>query len=375
MISIYIIILITWVAVALTGILMKKNRLRKVVRIFSYVTFLLILFEVTSLTVLRITSGMWLFNVKGNKNNLMFEPHPYLVAAPKKNMKLEIKGKTYTHNSSGYRGKEFLPVKSKPRIIALGGSTTYCSGVSDNETWPYQLGIALKDSFEVLNLGVPGYSTVENLIQTALLVPEFHPDIVILHCGLNDMRNYNADHLKPDYSGFHPVTFYRSMGFCFEHNLPKIATLRIFIILMQKTGLYPVCREWKKTTERPATDPDTTALYLYRRNLTTIARMLKNRHIRVIFAPQVLNYEVFNGKKLIWWIPFTSDDEIIPLLNTYNHIMENVAGKEQIVYAKKITEAGWIKADFIDPSHLNGDANRRFAEILRGYVRELSVQP
>jgi hypothetical protein len=42
----------------------------------------------------------------------------------------------------------------------------------------------LGPGYEVINLGVPGYSTVENLIQTALILPSLNPDVAIFLCGL-----------------------------------------------------------------------------------------------------------------------------------------------------------------------------------------------
>jgi hypothetical protein len=60
-----------------------------------------------------------------------------------------------THNSYGFRGKEFTikkPVGAK-RVVCIGESTTYCTGIKDAQTWPERLSEKL--GAEVINAGVP----------------------------------------------------------------------------------------------------------------------------------------------------------------------------------------------------------------------------
>ena len=370
MVAIYLLILTGWIIITLAGIFMKKNSLRKIIRIISYVAFLILLIEASCLVGLRVKSKTWLFKEQKNPNSRMFEAHPYLVAVPKKNLSIEVNGKTYSHNSMGFRGKEISFQKTKTRIIALGGSTTYGTSVGDNENWPYYLEQALEGKDEVLNFGVPGYTTVENIIQAELIVPEYHPDIVIIHCGLNDLRNYNIAQLQPDYSDFHAPSFYGSMGLCFENNLPRIATLRVLVLFMQHTGLYPTCS--KPDIARKSMEiPDSNAIKLYQRNLYTLCSILKKQQLKIIFVPQVLNYESFKGKKLKWWIPFVSDEDLIKTMDIYNRQMEKVAFEEQVGFAGQILNEKWTKSDFIDPSHLNANANKRFASILAEIIKHL----
>ncbi|MCB9762977.1 MAG: SGNH/GDSL hydrolase family protein [Alphaproteobacteria bacterium] len=63
-----------------------------------------------------------------------------------------------TLNPQGFRGPpagERAP--GVTRILCLGGSNTFGAAVSDDETWPAQLGALLGPRVEVLNLGVSGY--------------------------------------------------------------------------------------------------------------------------------------------------------------------------------------------------------------------------
>ena len=68
----------------------------------------------------------------------------------------------YSMNSEGFRGSEFI--KNKPddtyRIITVGGSTTFGSGVTNENTWPKILEKKLQNiskgkNIEVINAGIP----------------------------------------------------------------------------------------------------------------------------------------------------------------------------------------------------------------------------
>ena len=98
-------------------------------------------------------------------------------------------------NSRGYRGPEVALPKPKDvyRIVALGGSTTY--GLFLNIWWlayPYQLEHHLRNEYgydhvEVVNAGVPQYSTWESAVNMLLRVPDLEPDLVIVYHAINDV--------------------------------------------------------------------------------------------------------------------------------------------------------------------------------------------
>lgn len=98
------------------------------------------------------------------------------------------------HNKFGYRGTEIdLP---KPdgifRIVALGGSTTYSTGTSPEESYPAFLQKILRDEYgytqvEVINGGMQGYSSWENLANFAFRVLELDPDMILIYAAVNDV--------------------------------------------------------------------------------------------------------------------------------------------------------------------------------------------
>ncbi len=136
-----------------------------------------------------------------------WSPHHYLNYFPTPNYRNGLA----SHNSLGYRSPEFNPSKSDGiyRIVVLGGSSTYTSGVEDNEqTYPYQLNRLLRetygyDNIEVINAGVGGYDSWESLINLQFRVLDIEPDLLIVYHGTNDVhtRLVAPDFYRGDNSG------------------------------------------------------------------------------------------------------------------------------------------------------------------------------
>jgi len=96
-----------------------------------------------------------------------------------------------TVNSSGFRGREFSAVKPPGiyRIAVVGDSFTYGNGVRQEDRYSDLLQARLPTHFEVLNFGAPGANTPEHRALVAHLLPEIHPDFVLLQWFVNDMED------------------------------------------------------------------------------------------------------------------------------------------------------------------------------------------
>ncbi len=102
-------------------------------------------------------------------------------------------GPPISSNTFGFRGEEITLDKGQNtfRIIMLGDSITFGNGVAWNETFSYHLQTMFNDSyrslkFEVLNLGVSGYNTKQELATLRELGLKLDPDIIVLNVFLND---------------------------------------------------------------------------------------------------------------------------------------------------------------------------------------------
>lgn len=96
-----------------------------------------------------------------------------------------------TSNSEGFRGTREYALK-KPggvfRVVAMGDSVVNGYGVEDEETFCALLEKRLgsKRPTEVLNMGVPGFSTAEELIQLQHVGLRYEPDLVVVGYFIND---------------------------------------------------------------------------------------------------------------------------------------------------------------------------------------------
>jgi len=97
-------------------------------------------------------------------------------------------------NSHGFRGPEIE--KDKPentfRIFTVGGSTTFSSGVLDNQTWPFNLqkiydGLDLPFKVEVVNAGWTSKWSVSETQMIKKELMDFSPDLFLVYDGYNDV--------------------------------------------------------------------------------------------------------------------------------------------------------------------------------------------
>ena len=96
-------------------------------------------------------------------------------------------------NSKGFRGPEFDWEKGPGvfRVVCLGDSGTFGWGIRDHETYPARLQELLQKEMrsrevEVINMGVPGYSSHQGLILLKRHITRMSPDVIIFSFGRND---------------------------------------------------------------------------------------------------------------------------------------------------------------------------------------------
>lgn len=101
----------------------------------------------------------------------------------------EIEGHRYTlsYTRHGYRPPE-LPFEKPPgtrRVVVLGDSFVDASEVDDTETFTWLLHGRMED-VQIVNLGVYGYSTAQQLLTLERVGLRFDPDLVVLATLGND---------------------------------------------------------------------------------------------------------------------------------------------------------------------------------------------
>jgi len=160
-----------------------------------------------TLVVLELCMRIWICNFAGDRHVLKYASikqlekkhkdikprwsvHRYLGHYPTPGFK---KGEN-KHNSLGYRGDEIVLPKPEEqfRIVCLGGSTTYTTGLKDFQmSYPNLLEKEMHErgfkNINVINAGVGAYSSWESLINFELRVLDLDPDMIIIYHGVNDI--------------------------------------------------------------------------------------------------------------------------------------------------------------------------------------------
>jgi len=130
-------------------------------------------------------------------------------------------------NSDGFRGADYQIPKAPGtfRIIMVGDSETLSVKLPDKDTLPYQLEALLNKSsqginYQVLNFGVEGYCTFQELEMLKTKGLKYEPDLIILNYCLNDPE---------------PGEYYFQKNFFLRHSaLVRYFTFRIKKRLIKK---------------------------------------------------------------------------------------------------------------------------------------------
>ncbi len=106
----------------------------------------------------------------------------------------------FSINSRSFRGPEFAPRKAPGvfRIFCVGGSTTAGNWVNNDETWPAYLEQFLQphgQRVEVINAGVQGWCSYQDLLRFQAEIVNYQPDLVIIKQGWNEEFIYSSQNL------------------------------------------------------------------------------------------------------------------------------------------------------------------------------------
>jgi hypothetical protein len=306
-------------------------------------------------------------------NETIFERHPYLVAWPKANARLERGGGTISTTAFHTRVTGPSPPTPKAVTVALvGGSTTFGTRVIDADSWPWILQQKLGEDYAVINYGVPGYTTAENIIQMALLVPESHAQIVVFYEGWNDLRNYHWPGLSPDYFGHGMSQFDNLIPVPRDQAsfLVRAARYSYVMQLLNRAFGTPVRAE----PTPPSGDPDPEVDRLYARNLNTLKTLAHQSGMIALFVPQILNNDNYSKKGVSRsWTPYIEDASLPALMQRFNGITAQTCapGDRLCQFVDEPLHQTWGGNDFLDEGHLSRQGGERLATILAARITRL----
>ncbi len=321
----------------------------------------------------------------------VYEKHPFLVGRLRAGKSFNQGKGVFSSTPMGLRwtgGDE--QDTSLIRIACVGGSSTYCVELADTDSWPAQLQQKLGKKYAVFNYGVAGYSTVEGIIQSALLIPEIKPDVILFYEGWNDMRNYHDPLNSPDY--YHHGLFLASSFssddaelkcYNFMDALQKFSgmaylvqmTRNVAINYLRKKGSTRFDSKFRQP-DKIYSDPDPFIDRIYYRNLKTLNALAKNIGAIPVFIPQVMNqdFRVPENTSLPW-TPYIESNSIPRLMNHFNTIMDSLCTAEHCMEMKDIhLRHPWTAGYFVDEGHFSKKGAELFASLVFEEIKKLNLE-
>lgn len=264
------------------------------------------------------------------RKSLKLTPHPYLSYSTTPGyINFNNGRKEFVHNSLGFRGDEITKIKKNGvfRIVALGGSTTYTSGTALNSnTYPSLLEKILIDKYhysniEVINAGVPGYTSWESLVNFQFRVLDLNPDLIIVYHGTNDThaRLVHPMVYQSDNTGSRKHWENPAIPFWEYSVLARFfARLRIDKPPSENdfTGAITAHNPGPNPMETLRQNPPT----YFKRNLSNIIAIAKHKNIKIMFATWASSPNLGYAKLKHYKKGFSEAVEIVQQLGSKNAI-------------------------------------------------------
>jgi hypothetical protein len=288
--------------------------------------------------------------------NPTYVPHPHLVYTGNPETK---------HNRDGFLGRNRTLEKpaNTVRVACLGGSTTYGAF-----NWPRQLRLLLNDdsdaderSYEVFNFGMPGYTSLESLVNLAINVQDYQIDDLVIHHALNDLMPRLYPEMERDYGHFRKI--YRPRGRV-ERFLTGHSAL--FVFVSRRLGVRHSLAHATMTVndsnpENPfqpdSLNPDAR---IFRRNLETIVSIAQSTGMRPVLTtmPYSLDPSKLPGE---WAI---SHEVKVAGMQEHNAIIREIAAERDVLLVDLDRQMTGKEDYFIDHIHCSGSGRSKKAELV-----------
>jgi lysophospholipase L1-like esterase len=251
-----------------------------------------------------------------------------------------------TTNSLGFRGREVDVPKpdGRFRIVCIGGSTTFSDAVGDEDAYPLLMETMLREArpdmdIEVVNAGMPSYTSAESLANLAFRCLDLEPDAIVVYQGVNDHRPRVYSNFDSAYFHFRKV--WNGTADDWEPGEGEMAG-----------GINPFIQYNPPDEGNQAENVARAGTGAYRRNLASIAGIAAAHGVRTVFVSTTVDEK---GK----WTP----ELMVRSIDEHNRVMKEVAEEQAALFidlAPRFPQAG----NFHDPVHLNAKGTAIKARII-----------
>jgi lysophospholipase L1-like esterase len=291
-----------------------------------------------------------------------FEPHPFVVAVPHPGVFGQV-----THDENHRRTTINEGKQPNPKLVyVFGGSTTYDVGNADADTWPTQLSRLLGPGFAVENFAVPAFSSVENMAQSLFAFRDVAPACAVYYEGWNDLRMSHIKDLAADYANYEYPALVGELALGPHPGFLERNSVLVAYILSAFATPQPTFQ-----AEGNLGDRDPRLAMLYRDNIRLIAAFGKSFGVRVIFIPQVLDYDRLTKDTRPTAVPYIIPKDMKKLMGLMNDDLASAAAQSQAYFLPAPLAETWGDEDFVDEGHFNPTGALKFARSIAGDIRRI----
>ncbi len=353
------------------------------------------------LILLEVGLRLW-FSTRGTENERVMYLYDRAIIDAKTSQFIGVPFLNYTLNPAqsdinklGFRGDVVTMPKPQGiyRIVAIGASTTFGIGLAANETWPSQLQNLLQKQYgyqnvQVVNLGVPGYYSLNSLVNLATHGLALEPDLVINYDGVNDavIRIYQD---PACYNSASPLFGFGMDQGVWQFNttpLPPSTLYRFLAIRLgwmqdpsaltsrsTPTGLCPPEPNDGKFSDRRAKNPP---IY-FERNLRSMAALAQSVKARILFATFAWDASA-ERKELAANASLDGTRALLAAIDEQNALLPGLASDTGALFIdlvpdmEKDNSSTYFQGDHV---HQTADGARKQAELLAAYLDSQGIIP
>ena len=325
----------------------------------------LVLCELVLAVAVSKTEGVSHMGFFGNRVVDAFVFHPSVGGMPRPGYRYREAGFEISHTTFGTRGLEpgSRWDQARLKLVAVGGSTTYDLGLSDKDTWVAQINNRLKDDISIINYGVPGHTTAENIIVTSLILSEHNPNIILFYIGGNDIRNSHIANLRADYSDYHFLSQYGNLNLDRPFGFFAVSFMLSKLKLLLPTTLFAISKRADDTGTVSA-EVDQRLAGIFERNIRLLVAVSRTIGAEPVFIPEVPNVKAFTSDQSGGWFPNIPHNAIPDIYHAFGSILVDTARELDAPVIDEVTRGPWEPTDFVDSHHFSKAGAARFAEIV-----------
>lgn len=286
----------------------------------------------------------------GEGARIAFRPLPYVNygLTPDYTRDPGERGLVRTTNALGFRGAEVAQPKPEGRwrIACLGGSTTYSDLVDDDDAYPALLERILRErqpgrDLDVVNAGVPSYTSADSLANLANRVIDLAPDVVVLYQAVNDYRTRKYANYDDAYFHYRRV-WDGSLGDAVQGDAAEL-----------QGGINPYVQHAPPSSDLPARQlVQRSGTGAYRRNLTSLVGLARAHGAEPVFVTFLVHRTS----------PFV-DELMLRSIDEYNRVMAEVAEQHGVTLIDLATQVD-PEGLFGDPVHMNAKGTLQKARVV-----------